>query len=232
MTYPYQRAINQGLKALANRFEKPDFVAKPISTEMNALTMFLEKTDDIELSRSNRLIAFAHHYHRQLSWTQICEVYERILEEGSSAEQAAALATWTSLAEILLSSSERTDVEHEEITAGFVKLVERALGENGRNCSYALVLGEHYFREAMRREQNVEYIEQAQIWLDRVIEWADGEDDQDAQTCTYAILYTAHCHAALGEWSRALRFYNAVQIPMLTNDEDGAVFSKLLLQSV
>ncbi len=49
------------------------------------------------------------------------------------------------------------------------------------------LLGQHYFREAMRRGQNAEYIQQARIWLDRVIEWADGEDDQDAQTCTYAI---------------------------------------------
>lgn len=219
MTYPYLNSIHQGLKVLAKRFEEPDLVSKPVSTETIALTEYLKKTDDIELSRANRLTAFAHHYHNQLSWKQICEVYERCMEEGGPDEQAGALATWTSLAELLLSSSERTDAEREEIAEGFIKLVQRALGENGRNSSYALLLGRHYFREAMNRGKSAEYIQQAQIWLDRVIEWADGEDDQDAQTCTYAILYTAHCHAALGEWARALRFYKAVQIPMLTNDE-------------
>ncbi len=219
MRDPHLLALQRGLDNLIKRFQESDLLPNPISTSPEALSEYLQKTDDIELDKSSRLQSLAYKFCDQLSWKQVCEIYERMLEEDEPGEHLGTFATWTTLAEQLVSSPARSDIEREEIFHGLVSITDRALTENPECPAYALLLGMSYFRQFVGEGRKEEYLEQAQIWLDRVIEWADGEDDQDAQTCTYAILYTAHCHAALGEWARALRFYKAVQIPMLTNDE-------------
>lgn len=219
MTQHHLKAIQDGLKALDARFQDSSIVPNPVCTTPEALTKFLEKTDDVELSRSNRLIAFAHNFSGNLSWAQVCEVYERILVEDEPSEYGGTFATWTSLAESFISDPTRSSQERELIAQSLVSIINRALEEYPDNSAYALCLGMHYFREAVRGEINVDLIQQSRLWLQRVIEWAD-EDDQ--QVCTLSLLFQAHCCVALEEWQRALMLYNAVQ-PEWLGDEEAVV---------
>lgn len=209
--------MEAALETLRQRFSDPNLLCDPISTDGASLTAFLEKTDDIALDRNDRLISLATYLESELSWSQLCEIFERALQETDN--PMGTLAVWSTAAERLISNADRSESERNEIAGGLVQILDRALQNNPENSGYALMMGMHYFREAMRQAEaarKADLIEQSRVWLNRVIGWA-GESD--AQCCAYAVLYLGHCHTALEEFQRAMMRYNGVSVELLTNDE-------------
>lgn len=218
----------QAMQTLKERLQEQSFLPTPLSTDEEFLSNYLQKTQDIEMPDSHRLIAFAEFMSGKLTWQQFCEVFEFILKSESPDEHNGTYAVWISKSEDLLSRDTISESERTKIAGDLVSIFDRALSDTPQNAGLALGLGTNYLKEATRREGDTEFISQAVTWLNRAMDWLPAPNKQDhiqKYICANINLRLGQCYMLLRVYKLALEHLNAASNGNLLGGQEFAELS-------
>lgn len=218
----YLTRLSAASNKLSELIKSGQVIDIPVDVSASSLSEYLAKTAEIEMDSSSRLQALAYVLIEALSWKQVCTIYERMLEEDGPDEHRGTFATWTILADQMLSDPAREESERSEILAGLESVMKRVMDEDLENSGFALGMGISFYREASRRRDNGILIEKAEKWLDEAVYWSDEDNESDVQCCCVAVLYRAHCFVLRGEWKQALEVYSLVDVDQQYDPEGDA----------